>query len=345
MHATPCWGPEYGCLGVEGGIGWPLDIWRGRAHPGCPGRCWGRFGRSSVVPLSCSKQVRAVTSRWSSSSSLGGPGSAQGGEDNQDQGRVSQKDPPRTCPEVQSRGSNSASTAGSAGSSLEGWSHHCQGTPGSQALPRAPPFPASRPCSPPSWSLGSPGASAPSTGNLLAAAGSRFFPFFAFFCLNSCTSHSRSQSQGSSLYLHSQFTREGLRPRQRPGLPLPGPCPPKGLATSLPRATGRRRWPGPSATSSSPAGAPHRCSAPPPGNAPSSGWQAGRRHPSPTCQPESLGGDTLRTNTRAAINDHGRQGSGPSPEPAWQSSTQPPTWERQGFKPQFTPISQPWDPA
>ena len=79
---------------------------RGRAHPGCPGRCWGRLGRSSVVPLSCSKQVRAVASRWNSSSSLGGPGSAQGGEDNQDQGRVSQKDPPRTCPAVQSSGSN-----------------------------------------------------------------------------------------------------------------------------------------------------------------------------------------------------------------------------------------------
>lgn len=40
-----------------------------------------------MVPLSCSKQVRAVTPRWNSSSSLGGPGSAQGGEDNQDRGR------------------------------------------------------------------------------------------------------------------------------------------------------------------------------------------------------------------------------------------------------------------
>ena len=60
-----------------------------------------------MVPLSCSKQVRAVTPRWNSSSSLGGPGSAQGGEDNQDRGRVSQKDPPRTCPAVQSSGSNS----------------------------------------------------------------------------------------------------------------------------------------------------------------------------------------------------------------------------------------------
>lgn len=46
-------------------------------------------------------------------------------------------------------------------------------------------------------------------GNLLAEAG--FFTFFAFFCLNSCKSHSRSQSQGSSLYLQSQSTRLGLR--------------------------------------------------------------------------------------------------------------------------------------
>lgn len=47
-----------------------------------------------MVPFSCSKQARAVTSRRNSSSSLGGPGSAQGGEDNQSRGRVSQKDLP-----------------------------------------------------------------------------------------------------------------------------------------------------------------------------------------------------------------------------------------------------------
>lgn len=97
---------------------------------------------------------------------------------------------------------------------------------GRSSFPRAHPWPTSRPCSPPSWSLGSPGAPAPSMGKLLVAAGSFLFTF-AFFCLNSCKSHSRSQSQGSSLYLQSQSTRAGLRPSRKPGLsarPLPGSC-------------------------------------------------------------------------------------------------------------------------
>lgn len=80
-------------------------------------------------------------------------------------------------------------------SPLEGWRD-----PGPTPAPLLP-------YSLPSCSLGSPGAPAPSMGNLLAVAGSFLFSFFAFFCLNSCRSHSRSQSQGSSLYLHSQSPR------------------------------------------------------------------------------------------------------------------------------------------
>ena len=102
--------------------------------------------------------------------------------------------------------------------------------PGPPQGPPLPPPPTG--ASPPSWSLGSPGAPAPSVGNWLAATGSFLFTCFTFFCLNSCRPHSRSQSQGSSLYLQSQATRAGdgqakagLWPAHAPldpALPRPG---------------------------------------------------------------------------------------------------------------------------
>lgn len=43
-------------------------------HPGWPGRCWSLLGCSATVSFSCSRRTR-LTGAFSSSSSLGGPGS------------------------------------------------------------------------------------------------------------------------------------------------------------------------------------------------------------------------------------------------------------------------------
>lgn len=168
-------------------------------HPGWPGKCWSLLGCSATVSFRRSRQSW-LAETFCSSSSLGGPGSGGARRTGLQRalcatllGTGTSNQLPTTCSSMEHR----PMIHPAAPTNLVPLSGHpWEGSPGASLIPR------DRLCSPSCHFCANSSAfiAAGETWLLPSWPFFFFFPGF-FFCLNSCVSHSRSQSQGSSLYL------------------------------------------------------------------------------------------------------------------------------------------------